>query len=380
MEVTPSGFSRQPMRASGSVEKGAWTTGQVDVVGDGTGSTSRRVAPSSLNAPAAEARATAAPEVSTSPSTQSRKTPLIAVALLAACALVAGTWMITRRLSPSSESIAATPTSQGEQQAVGAIEAPSKNTEQIQPNSAPSSAQPAVIEPAPTVESISSPAVQAAPRPAPARNEPPRRDARDTRGRPIARPGGNAQASSRDTRDQADAESATARAAPIEEPAPREAPAPAAVPEHREEPAVLAATPQPAPAAVAQPAPAVAKQAPVAVTPAAPQRLEATASIADLDVEGSLGTGVVARMLGRVTPIMKSCYGDAAKRANRNDFVALPVELTIDEGGAVRNLTVGRSGLGDLSSCVNGALKRVRSERVPDVGTVQVKFKVAFSQ
>jgi hypothetical protein len=56
------------------------------------------------------------------------------------------------------------------------------------------------------------------------------------------------------------------------------------------------------------------------------------------------------------------------------------VELTIDEGGAVRNLTEGRSGLGDLSSCVNGALKRVRSERVPDVGTVQVKFKVAFSQ
>lgn len=378
MEVTPSGFSRQPMRASGAVEKGAWTTGQVDVVGDGTGSTSRRVAPNSLNAPTAEARATAAPEVSTSPSSQRSKKPIIAVALLAACALVAGTWMITRQLSPTSESLAVTPTPQGEPQAVGAVQAPIKNAEPTQPNSAPSSAQPGVIAPVPTVEPIQPPPVQAVQRPAPARNEPPRRDVRDARGRPVARPAGNAQAAQRDTKDQPDAESAAARVAPIEEPAPRDAPAP--VPEHREEPAAVAAAPQPAPAPVAQPAPAVAKPAPAVVTPAAPQRLEATASIADLDVEGSLGTGVVARMLGRVTSTFKTCYGDAARRANRNDFAALPVELTIDEGGAVRNLTVGRSGLGDLSSCVNGALKRVRSERVPDVGTVQVKFKVAFSQ
>jgi hypothetical protein len=340
------------------------------------------VPPNSLNAPTAEARATAAPDVSSSPSTSTSKKPIIVLALLAACALVAGTWMLTRQFSPSSEPIAATPTSQGEgQPAVGALVAPTTNAAPAQPNSAPSSAQLAVAEPKVTVEQISPPAVQPAQqRPAPQRSEPQRSEPqrRDVRGRPAARPSGNAQAAQRDARDQPDAESAAARVAPIEEPAPREAPAPAVVPE-REEPAVVAAAPQPAAAPAAQPLPPAARPAPAAVIPAAPQRLEATPSIAELDVEGSLGTGVVARMLGRVTSTIKRCYGDAAKRASRNDFTALPVELTIDEGGAVRNLSVGRSGLGDLSSCVNGALKRVRSERVPDVGTVQVKFKVAFS-
>lgn len=376
MEVTPSGFSRQSMRASGSVEKGAWTTGQVDVVGEGTGSTARRAPANSLNAPTAEARPTVGTDISPSTTSRSSKKPLLAVALLAACALVAGTWMITRQLAPHSEAIAATPAPQGEPPAVGALQAPAKSAEPVQPSSAPS-AQPTEAEPTITVEQITPPAPQqTAQRPAPARNEPPRRD---TRGRPIARPIGNAQTAQRDSKDQADAESTAARVAPIEEPTPRDTPAPAIVPEHREEP-VVAATPQPALAPVAQPAPAVAKPAPAAVTPAAPQRLDATASIADLDVEGSLGTGVVARMLGRVTPTLKGCYVDAAKRANRNDLAGLPVELTIDEGGAVRNITVGRSGLSDLSSCVSGALKRLRSERVPDVGTVQVKFKVAFSQ
>jgi serine/threonine protein kinase len=382
MEVTPSGFGRQPMRSSGAVEKGAWTTGQVDVVGDGTGSTSRRAPPNSVNAPMAEARPTIATDISaTATNSRNNKKPMIVLAVLAACALVAGTWMITRQLQPRSESIAVSPTSGEQQPAVGSVQAPTHNAAATQPNSASTNGQPgngqlAVAEPQVTVEQITPPIVHPAARPAPQRPEPPRRDAR---GRPVARSSSNGQAQ-RESRDQPDAESAAAaRVAPIEEPAPREASPPAALPEHREEPAVVAAAPAPAPTPVATPVPPVAKPAPVEVTPGAPQRLEANASVAELDVEGSLGTGVVARMLGRVTPTLKGCYGDAAKRASRNDFSALPVELIIDEGGAIRNLSVGRSGLPDLSSCVNGALKRLRSERVPDVGTVQVKFKITFN-
>jgi len=376
MEVTPSGFSRHPKRSSGAVEKGAWTTGQVDVVGDGTGSTARRVPANSINAPAAEARVTAAPEV-TAPPASSSKRPLIALAALAACTLVAGTWLVTRGLTPNSESIAAVPSLQSSEQPVGAINAARQNAEAVQPNNAPVQGQPATAQPAMTVEQIPPPPPSPPPAPrasAPQRYEPPRRDAR---GRPVARPGASSPVAQRDQRDQPDADSpAAARVAPIEEPTPREASQPAAGAADKEDAAAaVAAAPQPvAPAAPAAP---VAKPTPA--TPATPQRLEANASIAELDVEGSLGTGVVARMLGRVTPALKGCYGDAAKRANRNDFSALPVELTIDEGGAVRNLSVGRNGLGDLSACASSALKRVRSERVPDVGTVQVKFKIAFS-
>ena len=389
MEVTPSGFSRHPKRTSGAVEKGAWSTTPVDVVGDGTGSTARRVPSSSISAPLAEARATAAPEVTSTPASTSKR-PLVGVAMLAACALVAGTWFVTRRLAPSSESIAATPALQSSEQPVGAINAARQNAEAAQPkNTRPSDTQPSdtqpnqvsPITPQPTitVEQLTPPSPSPAPRAvAPQRYEPPRRDAR---GRPVARPGAGSPVAQRE-REQAEAGSpVSARTAPSEEPAAHEAlqPAPGAA-EHKEEPtAVATAAPQAVAPVVPPAAPAaVAKPTPAAPQPATPQRLEATASIADLDVEGSLGTGVVARMLGRVTSALTSCYGDAAKRANRNDFSALPVELTIDEGGAVRNLSVGRSGLGDLSACATGALKRVRSERVPDVGTVAVKFSVAF--
>jgi hypothetical protein len=378
MEVTPSGFGRQPKRTSGAVEKGAWTTSQIDVVGDGTGSTSRRVPSSSMSAPVAEARATAAPEVTSAPASTSKR-PLIVVAVLAACALVAGTWLVSRRLTPSSESIAVMPPLQSsEQPPVGAVNEARQNPEAEQPNT-PRPDPVITAEPTITVEQITPPpSPTPAPRPAaPQRYEPPRRDAR---GRPVARPGASSPVAQRE-REQADSgNTAAARSAPIEEPAAREATqaAPGAA-EHKDEPAAVAAVPPPVVAAPVAPAAPAAVIKPVPAAPAPPQRLEATASIADLDVEGSLGTGVVARMLGRVTSALKSCYGDAAKHANRNDFSPLPVELTIDEAGSVRNLSVGHSGLGDLSACASGALKRVRSERVPDVGTVLVKFRIAFT-
>jgi hypothetical protein len=96
-------------------------------------------------------------------------------------------------------------------------------------------------------------------------------------------------------------------------------------------------------------------------------------------VEGSLGSSIVSRMLARVTPALKSCYVDAAKNANRNEYGALASSFVIEEMGAVRQVVVARSGLADLSSCAASALKRARPDRVPDVGTVQVKFKITYA-
>ncbi|MDB4987765.1 MAG: serine/threonine protein kinase, partial [Myxococcaceae bacterium] len=206
--------------------------------------------------------------------------------------------------------------------------------------------------------------------------------ARRGMGRPLARGAQSAQASAREERD---AESALHASATGEELG--HAPEPSGAAHANEErddgsppphaaSAQATATPTIPVAAATQAA--VAKPA-LAPVPDGPQRLDARASIAELDVEGSLGTGIVSRMLARATPALKACYVEAAKRANRNDFASIQVNLIIDESGAVRQVTASHHPLGDLSACASSALKRMRSERVPDVGTVQVKFKLAFT-
>ncbi len=117
---------------------------------------------------------------------------------------------------------------------------------------------------------------------------------------------------------------------------------------------------------------------PATPAPVAPQKLDAVAKIGTLEVEGSLGTGVVGRMLSRAEPLLRSCYVDAAKRAGKNQYVPLTVALTIDETGAVRRIESGKHPLNGLPDCAANELKRMRSDRKPDVGTVQVRFSVGF--
>jgi hypothetical protein len=50
----------------------------------------------------------------------------------------------------------------------------------------------------------------------------------------------------------------------------------------------------------------------------------------------------------------------------------------IDEMGAVRRIDTGAHPLPGLASCVADSLKRLRSERKPDVGTVKVALDIAF--
>jgi serine/threonine-protein kinase len=361
VDVTPSGFGRIPMR-SGTVEKGK-SMQPVDVVGEGS--------QSMPNAHASQLARTADPLATSTPKS---KAP-VWVAALAACVVLGGALFMLR--GPSAEPIS------------------SVQSEAAAPTASQVANDPASTAQAPTVTPIAAnapadPVGQAAdPEPTvrtgaivPPRPEPKRVDSRPQQ-RPAARPASNAQAAARDAASLQE-HAAAARTGAADELAMRGVdPTPGvqpSVPEARDEaeaasvavaPAAPANVPSPA-----QPA-AIAPSAPRA--PAAPQKLAAQAAIADLDAEGSLGSSIVLRMLSRVTPALKSCYGTSAARAGHNDFAALPVSLVIDEGGAVRQLNVGKHGLPELSNCASSALKRLRSERVPDVGTVQVKFKVTFT-
>ncbi|MET0286158.1 MAG: hypothetical protein ABW352_16875, partial [Polyangiales bacterium] len=350
MDVTPSGFGR--MRSSGAVEKGRWTSNPPSanvVVGDGTGSTAMRLQAGSLSAPAIEARSTAHPDVTHAP--QKRKKPILVIGVAAAAALALGVWGVARRTGESEVALVQ-PTST-------AIEpAP-----QVGVQAPPSTPAPAAQEPEQQHDAAP---VELAPPPTsmPTRTQPARRAAaarpaaRANNGHTQAEAGAGSGSASNEYARNDEAVMDTATAAPA-----------------REEPAMDTATA--APERVAQPTPAPKPVAPAA--PAAPQKLDGRATIAELDVEGSLGSSIVSRMLARVTPALKDCYVEAAKKANRNDYGSLASSLVIEEMGAVRQVTVGRSGLADLSTCVTSALKRARPDRVPDVGTVQVKFKITYS-
>ena len=139
----------------------------------------------------------------------------------------------------------------------------------------------------------------------------------------------------------------------------------------------VSAAPPAQPAVVAQPvAPAPKPAKPAASAP--PQKLDASASVDNVQVEGSLGSGVVSRMLSRSNSLVHTCYVEAAKRAGKNDFSPLNLSLTIDETGAVRDVRPESHPLPGLASCVSSSVKRLRSERKPDVGTVKVRLQLSF--
>jgi serine/threonine-protein kinase len=152
-------------------------------------------------------------------------------------------------------------------------------------------------------------------------------------------------------------------------------PAVSAAMEPRPEPIVA---PPPVPAA--QPSPAAQPVAAAKSAPAKPDNrpLDANAAFANIQTQGSLGSGVVARMLSRAVPLMRTCYQTAARGAGRNDFSSVSLSFTIDEAGLLRNTKAGSHALSGLSSCVSDALKRVRSDQKPDVGVVKVEAQVSF--
>jgi eukaryotic-like serine/threonine-protein kinase len=125
------------------------------------------------------------------------------------------------------------------------------------------------------------------------------------------------------------------------------------------------------------PKPAAAPERPALPKPDT-RPLDANAAFANIQTQGSLGSGIVSRMLGRSAPLLRTCYQSAARAAGRNDFASIKVSFNIDEAGGVRASEVSSHALPGLSSCVNDALRRVRSDQKPDVGTVKVEAQVSF--
>jgi hypothetical protein len=106
--------------------------------------------------------------------------------------------------------------------------------------------------------------------------------------------------------------------------------------------------------------------------------LDANVSIGEIQTAGSLGPAVVSRLLNRTAPLLRSCYQSAARSAGRNDFSSLSLTFTIDETGGLRSPKASSHALGALPACAADALKRVRADQKPDVGTVKVQAQVSF--
>jgi eukaryotic-like serine/threonine-protein kinase len=360
MEVTPSGFSRVPLR-SGAVERTNTGSNRVSVVGESSTGSIRNVRPAELARTADPLQAVPR---------RTNRSLLVVLALGAGAA--AGVAAMLTRSGPTAEPLAAAP--QDAMREESKVQTSTTGSQPTEPIVTPLPGSAAPTPPAEMAEHETTPAPRATPTPAAKRVE--TRVAQ----RPVPQ---KANAPSNGQR-EAPAQEASSRNVPADELAVRGAePAPSAplnVAEPREElPAPAPVTPTPTPVAI-MPAPQpVAVAAAQPARPSAPQKLEANATIADLDAEGSLGSSIVLRMLSRSTSGLKSCYAEAAKKVNRNDFSPVPISLIIDEGGAVRELNVARHPLPDLSGCITNTLKRLRSERVPDVGTVQVKFRVNYT-
>jgi|GEM_PF-2261261 len=162
-------------------------------------------------------------------------------------------------------------------------------------------------------------------------------------------------------------------------------------------------TPTPTPPAaivVAPPEPVETKPPPVTAPPseqppvakpvvpvpppiAAPKKvlgsLDATPTIARLDIEGSLPSSVVRRGIDRVVPSLRDCYRAAAKARQETPSITLTLSFRIDEGGAARRVSARGGAFGSLADCARDVLGRVQTQQAPDVGTVNVSMSIKFT-
>lgn len=112
--------------------------------------------------------------------------------------------------------------------------------------------------------------------------------------------------------------------------------------------------------------------------PAAPVITTARVAIEALDVDGSLTANQVRRVTERIAPALAACYGPAATRAATSPATSVDVRLVLDEDGRARDVSATGGALPGLAACVAGVVKGARSTVPPDVGTVRVRFTVAF--
>ncbi len=107
--------------------------------------------------------------------------------------------------------------------------------------------------------------------------------------------------------------------------------------------------------------------------------LDATPTIASLDVNGPLPSSVVRRGVERILPSLRACYRAAAKTGQKTPPINLSLSFEIDENSAATNVSAARgTAFGTLQGCVRGAVSRLTTQQAPDVGTVQVQLAITF--
>jgi len=154
-------------------------------------------------------------------------------------------------------------------------------------------------------------------------------------------------------------------------PSPMELPASAIA-----EPPKPAADPGPAPTAVATPPPVV--QAPAKPAASSPGTLDATPSIASLEVKGSLSPSIVRRSVERTLSSLQGCYRTAARAGGATPALELRLTFEIDENSLAVNVAAGGASFGSLGSCVAAVARQIRTQEAPDVGTAQVTVMIKF--
>ncbi len=118
---------------------------------------------------------------------------------------------------------------------------------------------------------------------------------------------------------------------------------------------------------------------PAVIPPVDAGSLDATPSIASLEVNGPLPSSVVRRGVERILPALRACYRTAAKAGGKTPLVNLSLSFEIDENSAATSISAARgTAFGTLHGCVRGAVSRLQTQQAPDVGTVQVVLAITF--
>ncbi|MGE0870704.1 MAG: serine/threonine protein kinase [Kofleriaceae bacterium] len=130
-----------------------------------------------------------------------------------------------------------------------------------------------------------------------------------------------------------------------------------------------------APVAAKPSPPTPAQRAQPAVT--SPGTLDAIPSIGGVSVIGSLRNSDVQNGLARIVDDLRSCYQQAAQRAQKTPALRVRISFEIDEARASRNVSVSGDTLG-IAACARDSASKIRTRVAPDVGTAKVSVVVKF--
>jgi serine/threonine-protein kinase len=139
-------------------------------------------------------------------------------------------------------------------------------------------------------------------------------------------------------------------------------------------------TPTPPPDAMPEAPVAIVAPAPHRPEPAAPPPVfDAHAAIAALTVHGSLSNAEIRRAVERVIPELQACYRTVARAARRNATATVHASLVIDDTRRPTEIRASQASWPELANCAGSALRSVRTNIAPDVGTVEVSLDVSFT-